>query len=141
MWFLVWCDNMELPHTMGHTGNPWNNCPNRGLLTTGGQIPIEKHYRSLKIHWYFEIHFAYNFLSTEYLEEWLWNLVGNNFGHILNTCLSMLLKYIPYNFITTLKFFNLSWLFRWDRDLEWCTPLQPFIPGLSSLRANVYRFH
>ncbi len=33
---------MELPHT-----NPWNKCPKRGLMTTGGQIPIEKHYRSL----------------------------------------------------------------------------------------------
>ncbi len=28
------------------TSNPWNKCPKRGLLTTGGQIPIEKHYRS-----------------------------------------------------------------------------------------------
>ncbi len=30
-----------------HTSNPWNKCPKRGLLTTGGQIPIEKHYHSL----------------------------------------------------------------------------------------------
>ncbi len=37
---------MELLHTKGHTSNPWNKCPKRGLLTTGGQIPIEKHYHS-----------------------------------------------------------------------------------------------
>ena len=37
---------MELPHTKGHTSNPWNRCPKRGLMTTGGQIPIEKHHRS-----------------------------------------------------------------------------------------------
>ncbi len=41
-------DNMELPHTTGHTSNPWNKCPKRGLLTMGGQIPIEKHYHSFK---------------------------------------------------------------------------------------------
>ncbi len=41
------CDDMELPHTKGRTNNPWNKCSKRGLLTTGGQIPIEKHYRSL----------------------------------------------------------------------------------------------
>ncbi len=40
------CDDMELLHTKGHTSNPWNKCPKRGLLTTGGQIPIEKHYHS-----------------------------------------------------------------------------------------------
>ncbi len=28
--------------------HPWNKCPKRGLMTTGGQIPIEKHYRSLE---------------------------------------------------------------------------------------------
>ncbi len=33
--------------TKGHTSNPWNKCPKRGLMTMGGQIPIEKHYRSL----------------------------------------------------------------------------------------------
>ncbi len=27
--------------------NPWNKCSKIGLMTTGGQIPIEKHYRSL----------------------------------------------------------------------------------------------
>ena len=25
----------------------WNKCPKRGFMTTGLQIPIEKHYRSL----------------------------------------------------------------------------------------------
>ncbi len=40
-------DDMELPYTKGHTSVPWNKCPKRGLRTTGGQIPIEKHYRSL----------------------------------------------------------------------------------------------
>ncbi len=35
-------------HTKGHTSNPWNKCPRRGLMTTGGQIPIEKHYHSLQ---------------------------------------------------------------------------------------------
>ncbi len=34
--------------TKGHTSNPWNKCPKRGRLTTGGQIPIEKHYHSLE---------------------------------------------------------------------------------------------
>ncbi len=29
------------------TSNPWSKCPKRGLTTTGGQIPIEKHYHSL----------------------------------------------------------------------------------------------
>ncbi len=29
-----------------HTSNPWNKCPKRGLMTTGGQIPIQKCYRS-----------------------------------------------------------------------------------------------
>ncbi len=43
------CEDMELPHTKGHTSNPWINCPKRGFLTTGGQIPIQKHYRSLYI--------------------------------------------------------------------------------------------
>ena len=38
----------SLPHTKGHTSNPYK-CPKRGLLTTGGQIPIEKHYRSLHL--------------------------------------------------------------------------------------------
>ncbi len=78
MWFLVWswshvlwvlsknnllifqfwleCDDMELPHTKGHTCNPWNKCPKRGLLTTGGQIPIKKHYHS----------FCHIFRATEY---------------------------------------------------------------------------
>ncbi len=36
------------PHTKGHTSNPWNKCSMRGLLTTGGQIPIKKHYRSFR---------------------------------------------------------------------------------------------
>ncbi len=27
-------DDMELPHTKGHTSNPWNKCPTRGLMTT-----------------------------------------------------------------------------------------------------------
>ncbi len=40
---------MELLHTKGHTSNPSNKCPKRGLMTTGGQIPIEKHYRSFMI--------------------------------------------------------------------------------------------
>ncbi len=42
----------------GHSAFPWisaqplleaplNKCPKRGLMTTGGHIPIEKHYRSL----------------------------------------------------------------------------------------------
>ena len=31
----------------GHTSNQWNKCPKRGITTTGGQIPVEKHYRSL----------------------------------------------------------------------------------------------
>ncbi len=32
--------------------NPWNKCHKRGLMTTGGQIPIEKHYRSFsKFSW------------------------------------------------------------------------------------------
>ena len=39
-------DDMELPHTKGHTSNPWNKCPKRGLMTIGGQILIENHYRS-----------------------------------------------------------------------------------------------
>ncbi len=34
-------------HTKGHTSNSWNKCPKRGLMTTDGQSPIEKHYRSL----------------------------------------------------------------------------------------------
>ncbi len=38
---------MELYHTKGHTNNPLNKCPKRGLMTTCGQIPIEKHYHSL----------------------------------------------------------------------------------------------
>ncbi len=37
----VWWD------TKGHSSNPWNKCPKRGLVTMGGQIPIEKNYRSL----------------------------------------------------------------------------------------------
>ena len=32
-----------------HTSNPWNKCPKRDLMTTGGQIPIEKHYRSFSV--------------------------------------------------------------------------------------------
>ena len=32
--------------TKGHASN---QCPKRGLLTTGGQFPIEKHYCSLRI--------------------------------------------------------------------------------------------
>ncbi len=36
--------SMWLPHTKGHTSNPWNKCPRRVLMTTGVQIPIEKHY-------------------------------------------------------------------------------------------------
>ncbi len=35
-------------YTKGHTSNPWNKCPKRGLLTMDGQILIEKHYHSLK---------------------------------------------------------------------------------------------
>ncbi len=31
-----------------HTSNPWNKCPKRCILTTGGQIPIEKHYWSFE---------------------------------------------------------------------------------------------
>ena len=34
-------------HPTCQTSNPWNKCPKRGLLTTGGQNPIEKHYHSL----------------------------------------------------------------------------------------------
>ncbi len=33
-------------HNILDTSNPWNKCPKRGLMTTGGQIPIEKHYHS-----------------------------------------------------------------------------------------------
>ncbi len=32
------------------TSNPWNKCPKRGLMTTGGQIPFGKDYRSLAVH-------------------------------------------------------------------------------------------
>ncbi len=55
---------MELPHTKGHTSNPWNRCPKRGLLTTGGQIPIEKHYHS----------FPYNLQNFDFItnqHDWL----------------------------------------------------------------------
>ncbi len=41
------CDDMELPYIKDHTSNPWNKCPKRGLISTGGQIPIEKNYHSL----------------------------------------------------------------------------------------------
>ncbi len=33
-------------HSMWFTRNPWNKSPKRCLLTTGGKIPIEVHYRS-----------------------------------------------------------------------------------------------
>ena len=45
---IIICDDMELPHTKGHTSNPWNKCPKRGLMTKDGQILIEKHYRSFQ---------------------------------------------------------------------------------------------
>ena len=35
-----------LPYTKGHTIDPWNKCPKRGLWAMDGQIPIKKHYRS-----------------------------------------------------------------------------------------------
>ncbi len=38
---------IELHHTKCHNIHPRNKCPKRFLLTTGGQIPIEKHYHSL----------------------------------------------------------------------------------------------
>ena len=43
---IEYAHSMESPHTKGHASNPWNKCPKRGLMTTDGQIPIEKHYRS-----------------------------------------------------------------------------------------------
>ncbi len=45
--FVSWIADMALIDTRGHTSNPWNKCPRRGLMTTGVQIPIQKHYRSL----------------------------------------------------------------------------------------------
>ncbi len=42
----------------------------------------------------------------------MWNLIGNNFTHILNINLSMLLLDILHNFKKTLKFLNLSVLIR-----------------------------
>ncbi len=46
---ITYLHDMELPHTKGHTSNPWNKCPKRGLMTTGRQIHIEQHYRSFTL--------------------------------------------------------------------------------------------
>ncbi len=47
--YLHICDDMDFPHTKGHTSNPRHKCPKRGFMITGGQIPIEKRYRSLSV--------------------------------------------------------------------------------------------
>ncbi len=46
------------------------------------------------------------FGSTEYLEDLVWNLVGDNFRHIFNISLLMSLKYIPYNFEKNIEIFE-----------------------------------
>ncbi len=35
------CDDMELPHTKGHTSNPWNKCPKRVLWQRVGKFLLK----------------------------------------------------------------------------------------------------
>ncbi len=49
-WCSISVSNYTRPlllHTKGHTSNPWKKRPLIGFTTTGEQIPIEIHYRSL----------------------------------------------------------------------------------------------
>ncbi len=47
--------------------NPWNKCPKSGLMTTGGQIPIEKHYRSFVMPYKIILYMYMNILTSIYL--------------------------------------------------------------------------
>ena len=45
-WSLYWICTQHPACQWSQTSNQWNKCPKRGIMTTGGQIPIEQHFRS-----------------------------------------------------------------------------------------------
>ncbi len=57
-WSPYWTCTQHPTKLKGHTSNPWNKCTKRGLMTTDGRIPIEKHYCS------FQVLFFSNFSET-----------------------------------------------------------------------------